>query len=140
MQDNTLELEEQKKYLDRQTKLYEIALKDDLGELKEDIKRKGTKALLLGGIALAGLLIFRKLSRKKEKPGQIKKKVFYPDPETQMVVHQPKQESPILSMIKEHIALFLIGIIKEKIAAYIRDAELKYIANTTKNPKDENLQ
>jgi hypothetical protein len=127
MDETMSNVEEQKIALSRKSKLYEVAITDDFEEMKEDLKGIGTKTLLIGGAFLAGIFIAKKLFSGKKKPEKIEK-TFYADPNAQMVIHQPKQESTIVRMIKEHIALFIIGIIKEKLAAYIREAELKYIA------------
>ncbi|MFN6944334.1 MAG: hypothetical protein ACK4ND_05265 [Cytophagaceae bacterium] len=128
MEDPIHDFEQEKETLSRRTKLYEAALTDELDDLKEDIKGIGTKALLIGGGALVAYFVFKKIFSKKGKKEKGPQKVVYADPNTQMIVQQPKEESAIVKMIKEHIALFIIGIVKEKLAAYIREAELKYIA------------
>jgi hypothetical protein len=69
--------------------------------------------LLIGGFLVGGILVGKKIFRKK-------KKLPFNDPElNQLTVKYPRKESYIAKKIKEQIALFLIAILKERFAAFM---------------------
>ena len=79
---------------------------------------------MVGGIFLVAFLVGRKLLNKK------KGKAFN-DPElnqhgmNQLVVAKTQKESPIVRMIKEHIAIFLMALIKQKLMLYLTETAKK---------------
>ncbi len=87
-----------------------------IGAKSQDV---GTGALIVGGILVLGYIVGKKLFFKD-------KGRHLPDtPSTHMMLRTPKEESPIVKMIKEQMTLFLIAVIKEKLSAYIQADEHK---------------
>jgi hypothetical protein len=82
-------------------------------------KSTGTAALIVGGILVVGYIVGRKFLFKGKK-----RKALSSDPSDQLMLRSPKQESAIVRMIKEQMALFLIAVIKEKLTAYINSTDI----------------
>ena len=92
-------------------------LESQVKGVKTGFTDMGTTTLIVGGLFVAGLVIGRKLFRKK-------KPVPFNDPDlNQLVVKYPKEESYIAKKIKEHIALFLIAMLKERFAALMSNTQ-----------------
>ena len=92
-------------------------LESQVKGVKTGFSEMGTTTLLVGGLFVAGLLIGRKLFKKK-------KISPFNDPDlNQLVVKYPKEESYIAKKIKEHIALFLIALLKERFAALMSSTQ-----------------
>jgi hypothetical protein len=109
----------QRKELELKAEQYINVLQSEIKSLGKDAKKIGTTTLVIGGIFLAVYLIGRKIKKKKSKP--------FNDPSlNQLVVAHPKKESPIVAMIKEHITLFLIALIKEKLMTYLKESGEKH--------------
>lgn len=121
MQDPFLELNNlDKKVLELKAQQYLSDFNGEIKSVSKDLKNLSTTTLIVGGVALAAFLIGSKLFKKK------KPKPFNDPDLNQLVVKHPKHESPIVRMIKEHITIFLISLIKEKIITYLTEAEKKH--------------
>lgn len=116
-------IDKARRSLEITSQVQKIAMETELAHLASRVKKMGTGALLVGGTALLVFLIGRQLfsSGKKDK----KKVLLEKQPTTQLMIAEPKEESPIVRMIKEQMALFLIAIVKEKLTAFIKASENK---------------
>ena len=115
----------EKQELEMKAQQYLDAMQGGVKTVGKDVKELGTSTLIIGGAFLVAFLLGRKfIKNKKAKP--------FNDPcldqhgVQQMVVQNQKSESPIVRMIKEHITIFLIAIIKEKLMTYLSETEKKH--------------
>lgn len=115
----------EKQELEMKAQQYLDAMQGGVKTVGKDVKELGTSTLIIGGAFLVAFLLGRKFFKnKKAKP--------FNDPcldqhgVQQMVVQNQKSESPIVRMIKEHITIFLIAIIKEKLMTYLSETEKKH--------------
>jgi hypothetical protein len=121
MHDPLLELNSlDKKALELRAQQYLSEFNGEIKSVGKDLKSLSTSTLIVGGVFLAAFFIGKKLFKnKKPKP--------FNDPDlNQLVVKYPKSESPIVRMIKEHITIFLISLIKEKLINYLTETEKKH--------------
>ena len=99
---------------------YQEALEDQLSGLKKDAESWMKGAAMIGGMIFVGYSIYKLFMEKEETeevPVQENEAVLTPVPV------QDKSESSVVRMIKESIALFLIGIAKQKIQEFLQNLE-----------------
>ena len=100
---------------------YQEALEDQLTALKQEAESWLKGAAIIGGIIFVGYSFYKLFMEKDEKeeiPTQENEATLTP-------VHN-KSESSIVRMIRESIALFLIGIAKQKIQEFLQNLESEY--------------
>lgn len=120
MESHEIDFDKQKDLLEQDKDMFARSVESELQLLAGNVKKVSTGLLLaVGGIALVYLL-----SRKLFFRNKVKLKKFKESP-TQLMVKQPQQESEMVRMIKEQIAIFIIGIIKEKLLSFIKTVEPK---------------
>lgn len=119
------EIELEKTELELRARQYLDALEMGVKSFSKDIKKTGTTTLIIGGVFLAALLIGRKVF-KNRKPKAFNDPILNQHGMNQLVVKHPKSESPIARMIKEHIAIFLITLIKERLMAFLEETDKKH--------------
>ncbi|MFL5729736.1 MAG: hypothetical protein ACJ75J_09655 [Cytophagaceae bacterium] len=83
-------------------------------------KSAGTAALIVGGILVLGYIVGRKLFFSNKKGETLPS-----EPSTHLMIKAPREESVIVRMIREQMTLFLIAVLKERLAAYINADEHK---------------
>ncbi|HEY8399975.1 MAG TPA: hypothetical protein VIK89_01865 [Cytophagaceae bacterium] len=115
------EIGKEKKALMVTSQTHKLAMEQELARLAEKAKKVSTTALIIGGTALAVYFIGKFFFSGRGK----KKIVVGKKPATELMIAKPKEESAIVRMIKEQIALFLIALAKEKLTALIKAAESK---------------
>jgi hypothetical protein len=80
-------------------------------EFRGNFKRLGLTTLIIGGIFLLTFFIRKKFVKKKYSDhGSLSNPI---------VVKNPKNHSIIVTKIKEHIAIFLLSILKERLFDYM---------------------
>jgi len=109
-------LEDEKIRLERQARMHLGAIESSIKGRMPQVKKPGPKAVAIGGalflIYIAGKKVFKK-----------KKNKLYFDPfQQQLVVKAPKKESFIARKIKEHISIFLLSMVRERLSAYIKES------------------
>ena len=97
---------------------YQEALEDQLSGLKKDAESWMKGAAIVGGMIFVGYSIY-KLFMEKEETEEVQENEGVLTP----VPVQDKSESSVVRMIKESIALFLIGIAKQKIQEFLQNLE-----------------
>lgn len=112
------DMEDQRHALQQDSEKFLLALEDQLSSLSKEAKKVGTLTLVVGGGLFLGYLIAKNLFPSKKK--KIKKVEVIADTPNTIMVKQPKEESPIVKMIKEQITLFLMAVLKEKLSALIK--------------------
>lgn len=115
-----MEMDLERQELELKAQRYLDSMKGGVKVAGKDVKEMGTTTLIIGGVFLAAFLIGRKLFKKK------KPKTFNDPSLNQLVVQSPKRESAIVRMIKEHITIFLVSLIKERLIAYLTEIEKKH--------------
>lgn len=124
-------LEAKKEALSRETEMYKQAIGEQVNALKQDAGKISKKVLIAGAGLAAAYFIGRSLLKKKntKKLGSSPKKshLLLPaqshssQPEINFnsakAEHEPK--SPIGDLIKQQIAIFLIGIATQKLQDYL---------------------
>lgn len=119
------EIELEKTELELRARQYLDMLEVGVKSFGKDIKKTGTTTLIVGGVFLAAFLIGRKIFKSK-KPKPFNDPVLNQHGMNQMVVKHPKTESPVARMIKEHIAIFLITLIKERLMDFLNETDKKH--------------
>jgi|GEM_PF-6044483 len=115
-----MSLAEEKKSLALKQELYEESLQKDLVVLEGDYKKIGLWALAGAAAILGGYLLVKRFSPAKKPSG--KKSYVYDQQGTELVLQNlPPQESPLVAKIKEHIALFVLSILKEKLSSLLKE-------------------
>lgn len=107
----------EKKELELKAHQYLEMLEEGVKSFGKDVKKTGTTTLIIGGVFLAAFILGRKFF------GDKKNKKSNGSSLNQVIVKNVKSESPIARMIKEHIAIFLITLIKEKLITYLSELE-----------------
>ena len=97
---------------------YQEALEDQLTALKQEAESWLKGAAIIGGIIFVGYSFYKLFMEKEDMPMQENEATLTP-------VHN-KSESSIVRMIRESIALFLIGIAKQKIQEFLQNLESEY--------------
>lgn len=116
-----MSLEEEKKALILKQELYKESLEKDLVVLEGDYKKIGLWALFGAAAVLGGYMLIKRFLPKKES-GTKKTTYVYDQQGTELVLQKlPSQESPLVSKIKEQIALFVLSIIKEKLTSLLKE-------------------
>jgi len=114
-----MSLVEEKKSLKLKQEFYEENLQKDLAGLQGDYKNIGVWTLAGAAAILGGYLLVKRFL--PEKP-TTKKSYVYNQQGTELVFERlPSQESPLVAKIKEHIALFLLSILKEKLTSLLKE-------------------
>jgi hypothetical protein len=116
-----------KEELNEQANKYKTALENQIENIKEKGFNIGKTALIVGGIAFAGYILFDLFSGNNKSKAN-KKAVFKVD-SNNLLAKKETKDSWIVSSIKGYILAFLIGIAREKIAEAL--AELKKDDKTT---------
>ncbi|MBX9851412.1 MAG: hypothetical protein K2X86_06590 [Cytophagaceae bacterium] len=113
MQDTILEFQEtEKRALELRAQEQLNSLQSEVRNFGGSVKKAGTTTLIVGGVFLVAFLIGRKIFKSK------KPRPFNDPCMNQLVVKYPKKESLFVTKIKEHIALFLLTMLKEKLNTY----------------------
>ena len=109
---------------------YQEALEDQLSELKKEAEGWIKGAAIVGGLIFVGYSMYKLfMENDVEEEMQTQEKETVPVP-----VHS-NSESSIVRMIKESIALFLIGIAKQKIQEFLQNLEREYESGDTPSAK-----
>lgn len=110
-----------KSELSEQSAKYKEAIENQIEKIKSQGVNIGKTALIVGGVAFAGYLLFDLLTGSNKRAKNKKSIVqFNPNP----ISEKKKEKEPwIVSSIKGYILAFLIGIAREKIMEAL--AELK---------------
>ena len=96
------------------TQKYKQTIGSQVNELKANAGKIGKNAIIITGALVASYLVVRLLvGKEKKKPNE-------PAKDNRSLPVAPfRQESTIISMIKQQIALFLLAIIKQQINAFV---------------------
>lgn len=105
---------------------YQEALEDQLSELKKDAESWVKGAAIIGGMVFVGYSIYKLFMEKEEEV-----ETAHEEKEAVLTPVHNKGESRIVRMIKESIALFLIGIAKQKIQEFLKNLEREYESGDT---------
>ncbi len=104
---------DRKAQLSQATEKYKKAIENQVVDLRANAGKIGKNALVIGGVLLVSYAVVRLLvGKEKTKKIEEQEKRFLP-------VAAVKKESRIVSMIKQQIALFLLGIAKQRIAEFL---------------------
>ena len=118
-----LDVDSQKEILSLEQDKYTREMEEELGKMVQKAKKVGTTALVVGGLCVVAFIVGKKIFSKNKKARFVN--VVDPNSTTQMMVQQPREESPIIRMVKEQMTMFLIAIVKEKLVAFIQAQEFK---------------
>ncbi len=100
------------------SKQFKEALSNDFSEIKEDSKTIGVAGAYVAGVLAVGYLFYKLLTSGSDDESYEPSSKEY---ENGIVyVNQPNNSS-IFNDIMRHIALFLLGIAKEKLTDYLRN-------------------
>lgn len=110
------DLRVRKARLDKSRADLKQAIMERVGDLKSDVKKWGTIALIGLGTIYITYRVIRKATSTKSKESATAG--------NQPVLMNYSGESRIVSMIKEQIALFLFAIAKKKLLEYLQKSDL----------------
>ena len=100
---------------------YQEALEDQLSGLKKEAENWVKGAAIVGGMIFVGYSIYKLFMEKDDE-----EEISTQEKEAVLTPAHHKSESSIVRMIKESIALFLIGIAKQKIQEFLQNLESEY--------------
>lgn len=122
-----MSLEEEKKSLVLKQELYKENLENDLALLQGDYKKIGLWALIGAATVLGGYVLIKRFLPERKKNSNAKQNYVYDQQGTELVLQKlpPQESSPLVAKIKEHITLFILGIIKEKLTSLLKDSQAK---------------
>ena len=100
---------------------YQEALEDQLSELRSEAEGWIKGAAIIGGMIFVGYSLYKLFIENDEK-----EEFAAPEKEAVLTPVVNNNESSIVRMIKESIALFLIGIAKQKIQDFLQNLEREY--------------
>ena len=118
-----LSLSEEKKSLELKEEFYKEQLHQDFASLDGDYEKLGLWTLFGAAVGLVGYLIVRKLISQK-KVGKKRNYYIYDQQDSELVMNSSLETSPLVSKIKQYIALFILSIVKEKLNSLLKDSQL----------------
>lgn len=119
--------ERNKDFLKSQSEKFKLAIKGDFNDLKDETFRIGKNGLILGGVLIAGYLLFLALKRSETSIEENKS-------EKGLVVLNPKKESTLIKTFKTAIATFILAVAKQKLLEFLENY------NHSDKPTKQNTQ
>lgn len=112
MEPNLSDYEIHKERLKQSTEDLKKALEVEIDRVKENASEVGKMALIAGGAILFTFMVVKAFRKSKKKQKVVEaEKGYYPVP--------VKQSNLIARRISEHIAFFVLGMIKQKLTDYL---------------------
>ena len=113
--------------LKRRTSQFKQSITDQLSNLTSDVNKMTRVGLVVAGVAVGTFIVYKLLSsrRSDEVEASLDGEIAFGDHSKKVAVHY-RRELPIVTMIKNAIASFILGIARDKIMAFIEEVNNKY--------------
>jgi hypothetical protein len=111
MEPNLSDYEVHKERLKHSTEDLKKALEVEIDRVRENASEWGKVILIAGGTLLLTYTVVRSFRKSKTKKYQTVEQAYYPAP--------VKQSNLIAKRIFEHIAFFVLGMVKQKLVEYL---------------------
>ena len=115
-------LKVQRKHLEEAEATFREAIEDQFDVLEEVARKWGRTILIIGGTALVGFGIAQAIIQARREKNE---ESTTPDTEEspQQVTVTKKEESAIVRAIKNQIAMFLAGLVKQKLMEFLENID-----------------
>ena len=104
-----------KKELEQISTQYKAALSSNVDDLKLDLDRWGSNFIVIAGSLYGAYQVFKLIKGLREKEPE--------EEEVSRAVATTKESSPIASLIKEKIALFILAIAMERLKRFLDEKQ-----------------
>ena len=118
MENELKELTQRKLALKQDSEDFKLAVETDVEELKVEAKEKGTLVLVIGGSLLVVYGLFRVFSDLTGGDAKKSKKSKY-----MPALRGKGNKNPLFQTVMNQIALFLLGIAKQKITVFLKEEQ-----------------
>jgi hypothetical protein len=119
-----LSLAEEKKALELKEQFYKEQLQQDFTSLDGDYEKIGLWTLFGAAVVLCGYVVVKRFLPQKK--GGVKRNYIFDQQGSGLVMQSDSSQetSPLVSKIKQHIALFILSIVKEKLNSLLKESQL----------------